>query len=293
MTNNTSILLKKYSVPALFLIVGIVLLFVGLKSGQGMTYMMASILMLVSGILSFLYSSGKLKSTMIVILGGIAGIAAIITISMSRTTVKETLAEQARDKYSYDLSKQNLTDIRYVQKEHMKKTGTYLKTWEEFVAFVKTGTIPFVDAQGTVPARRIKTEEREYLYHDNRPINNLMTEDEAVILSKWAENPHAAWFTGFRRDTVQMGLMQSKFGTKSYTLNRDKAGFTAFSADSLRYIPYTLTEWKLEVRDSVEVGLEQKMATLKVSGKSPFGKKEEMSFGSLNSIELVGTWEND
>jgi hypothetical protein len=293
MTNNFSILLKKYSVPALFLIVGMVLLGVGLSTGQGTTFMMASVLMLASGILSFLYSSGKLKSGVVAILGVLAGTAAVFTIYMSQDTVSDTLKEQARDKYSYEISKQNLTDIRYVQKEYFKVHGVYLKTWEEFVDFVKNGTIPFVVAEGTVPARRIKSEERDYLYHDNRAVDKNMTEDEAVLLSRWKENPHAEWFVGFKRDTTQMSIMNSKFGTKSYKLNREKAGFYKFVADSLPIIPFTDKQWTLEAKDSVDVGAEFKIATLKVSGKSPFGKKEIMYFGSLNSGDLTGSWEID
>ena len=121
MTNNLSVLLKKYSVPALFLIVGILLLVVGIKTGQDWTFMMSAVLMFVAGALSALYSSGKLKPGMLLVLGGMAGIAAIAALYMSTSSVKETIDTQDRNANAYTWSMQNLMDIRYIQKEHFKK----------------------------------------------------------------------------------------------------------------------------------------------------------------------------
>ncbi len=300
MTNNLSVLLKKYSVPALFLIIGILLLIVGVRTNQDWTFMMSAVLMFIAGALSALYSSGKLKATMLLLLGGMAGIAAIVALYLSTTTVKDTIDTQTLNDFAFTWSTQNLIDIRYVQKEHFKKNGTYLKTWDEFTEFLKNGTIPFVESEGTVPGRRISSEERDFLYGDNRAVDNKMTEEEAVLLSRWTENPdpkNAADFNGFRRDTVQMDMFKSKFGTKAYLASRERLGLKKFYADSLRYIPYSSgkTEWTLEVQDSVEIGAEFKITTLKVSGMRPFKKDEGdmMSFGSKNSADLTGTWENE
>lgn len=300
MTNNLSVLLKKYSVPALFLIVGILLLIVGVKTNQDWTFMMSAVLMFVAGALSALYSSGKLKTSIILIFGAMAGIAGIYALYMSTTTVKDTIATQDQNKYAFTLSTQNLMDIRYVQKEHFKKNGTYLKTWDEFTDFLNNGTIPFVESEGTVPGRRISSAERDFLYGDNRAVDNKMTEEEAVLLSRWAENPdseNAASFNGFRRDTVPMDLFKSKFGTAAYKSSREKLGLGKFYSDSLRFIPFSSgqTEWLLEVQDSVEIGAEFKITTVKVSGMRPFMKDKDdmMGFGSKNSGDLTGTWENE
>ena len=297
MTNNLSVLLKKYSVPALFLIVGILLLVVGIKTGQDWTFMMSAVLMFVAGALSALYSSGKLKPGMLLVLGGMAGIAAIAALYMSTSSVKETIDTQDRNANAYTWSMQNLMDIRYIQKEHFKKNGTYLKTWDEFTDFLNNGTIPFVESEGTVPGRRITTDERDFIYGDTRAIDNKMTEEEAVLLSRWTENPKSADFVGFRRDTVQMDLFKSKFGTKAYKTSRERLGLGKFYSDSLRYIPYSAgkDEWLLEVMDSVEIGAEFKIQTLKVSGMRPFFKNKDdmIGFGSKNSADLTGTWENE
>jgi hypothetical protein len=304
MTNNLSVLLKKYSVPALFLIIGMTLLIVGLRTGQGTSFMMSAVMMFAAGALSALYSSGKVKSTLLIVFGGLTGVAAFAALFMSTTTVRDTIAEQEHDALAFTISTQNLTDIRYVQKEHFKKTGEYLRTWEEFTTFVESGTIPFVISEGSVPSRRITSEEMKFLYDDNRAIDNKMTEDEAVLLSKWLENPstdvktgellYAKDFKGFKRDTIQMDMFKSKFATKAYIAKRELLRIGTFYGDSLRFIPFSeKEEWLLEVTDSVEIGAEFKISTLRVSGIGPFGKKKEISFGSKNSGDLSGSWEND
>ena len=47
--------------------------------------------------------------------------------------------------------------------------------------------------------------------------------------------------------------------------------------------------------DSVEIGAEFKIQTLKVSGMRPFFKNKDdmIGFGSKNSADLTGTWENE
>ena len=69
MTNNFSVLFKKYSVPVLLLILGITLLGIGISKEQGPLFMTSSILMFIAGGLSLLYSSGKAKTLLLMIFG--------------------------------------------------------------------------------------------------------------------------------------------------------------------------------------------------------------------------------
>src|SRR5690606_11358370 len=120
-----------------------------------------------------------------------------------------------------------------------EKNGKYLATWDELVDYAKNGTVPKLVSKGSVPARKITPEERNFLYKDNRPIDNLMTEQEAVLLSRWDANPLAADFEGFVRDTIQITFKEAKFGTRSYIRSREVAGLAPYVADSLPYIPFT------------------------------------------------------
>ncbi|OFZ56395.1 MAG: hypothetical protein A3D92_04510 [Bacteroidetes bacterium RIFCSPHIGHO2_02_FULL_44_7] len=65
-----------------------------------------------------------------------------------------------------------------------------------------------VNAVGIVPHRRITAEESIYLYgSDARAIDELMTVEEALQLSEWAEGPN--WegdFSAYSRDTLDWGI---------------------------------------------------------------------------------------
>lgn len=301
MTSNLSVLLKKYSIPVLFFALGIMMIVIGVSKNQGTMFMTAAGLMFVAGILSIGYSSGKLKSGMVYVLGIGAGVAAIVTLYFSYVSVEETATYNANYVKCKSQAKQNLEDIRFIQKAYADANGKYADNWDDLIDFTKTGTVPFVDAQGVVPSRKITPEENKYLYTNNPPIDNNMTDDEAYRLSKWKEGPNYADFKDFRRDTIQVSLYKSKFQSKAYVANRAKAGFHKFSADSLPYIPFTgaRKKWKLETKDSIQVG-EAIMPAIKVSGMIPFanikGKnddQEEIFFGSLSTNDTSGSWENE
>jgi len=295
MTNNFSVLFKKYSVPVLLLILGITLLAVGIVKNQGTMFMLSSILMFVAGALSLLYSSGKMKTLFLMIFGGFAGVAGVIMLSISWGEVSESIRIQDRNELLVKTAKQNLEDIIYAQKEYKQKNGVYASTWEELTDFIKTGTVDYVVQEGSVPGRKITPEEREFLYGDNRAIDFNMTEIEAYRLSKWDENPNKSDFQGFRRDTVQVSLFKTKFQSRSYLENRKVNELGKFYADSLRYIPMTSgkEEWLLETNDSLMTADSTFAPAIKVSGTLPF-VKEEMYFGSMTTPnELSGSWEDE
>ena len=68
MVGNFSISLKKYSVPVLFFILGILLFYAGISGKQNMTFMISAVMMFVAGVMSILYSSGSFKSILLYIL---------------------------------------------------------------------------------------------------------------------------------------------------------------------------------------------------------------------------------
>lgn len=295
MTNNFSVLFKKYSVPVLLLILGLTLLIVGVTKSQGSTFMLSSLLMFVAGGLSLLYSSGKMKTTFLVIFGILAGIAGIVVLSISWNEVSSEIKSQNRIELSDKTAKQNLQDIIYIQKQYQERNGIYAGTWDEMTQFVKNGKVDYVFSEGSVPSRKYKKEERAFLYGDGRAIDVNMTELEAYRLSKWKDNPYAADFKNFRRDTTQVSLLTSKFKSKSYLAARKLSGLGKFYPDSLRFIPFTKgkREWNMETRDSLDVGDGQTAPAIKVNGVLPF-TKEKMSFGSLiKPNELSGSWENN
>lgn len=300
MTSSLPVLIKKYSVPIILIIFGLGLTIFGLKNAQDGMFMASAILMFTAALISFLYSSGKVKPGIAVLVGAVAGICALGILALSYFEVKTSSEYKENYNNCKLLALQNLEDIRYVQKIYAEQNGKYIDNWDDFVDFVKNGEIDIVQAEGLVPNRKLESVENIYLYPDNPPVDVNMTEMEAYLLSKWKEGPN--WqrdFANFKRDTVPEKIMNIRFNSRSYRENREKLGFYAFSPDSLPIIPYTKKKWILETKDSILVN-DVKKPAIYVHGKIPFadieGKNhdtEEISFGSLSTGEVDGSWEND
>lgn len=292
MNNRLSVLLKKYAVPAIFIVMGLTVLVYGFANNQDGMFKMSSVFLFVAAILSFMYSSGKFKTSLINALGIVTAIGAAATIYLSFKSVSDTQKYMMDYKISRLKAEQNLADIRFIQKRHAEINGKYAATWDEFLAFAKVATMDYIDAKGTVPSRKMTQEESKFVYKDNRPVDKAMTEEEALILAKWDNAPQD--LKDFRRDTIKVNMMKTKFGSATYNDNRLINGIGHFSLDSLPYIPYTKEKWKLETKDSVGV---DKSPAIKVSGTLPFTKvqgakkKEEMFFGSITSNDTGGSWE--
>lgn len=295
MNSNFSMIIRKFAAPLIFTVLGLIVLIYGFTTNQDGTFILASVFLFAAALISMLYSSGKVKPAILNIVGIVAGLAALFTIYMSWTSVKKSEHYREIQKLTELKAQQNLADIRFIQKNCAEATGKYASNWEEFISYAKEAKMQYIDAKGSVPGRRLSPEESRYIYKDNRPQDNNMTEEEAYILSKWTEGPNYAEFASFIRDTTYVSLLETKFGSASYVDTRMINGLGAFSLDSLPYIPWTKEKWTIETRDSVLVG-DQKFPAIRVSGKLPFAKIEgakrpEIYFGNLTSNETGGSWE--
>ncbi len=296
-----TVILKKYTVPALFFIIGLIVISIGISQNQGLMFNMAAVMLFVAGALSVFLSTGSLKSGVVYVLGGSAGIAAIVALFFSWKSVNETTTYNNNYKECKALAIQNLQDIRYIQKIYAGKNGKYISDWNELIDFVQNGTMPYMDPIGNVPNRKVDLAENKYLHNGkNPPVDQDMTEKQAYILSKWLEGPNwAKDFKNFKRDTIQKSIMELKFNNISYTKNREKLGFYRFSADSLPFIPFTGSQerWTVMTKDSVKMG-EESFPTLRIEGNIPFAEvqgknedKELIYFGNTSINDLGGSWE--
>jgi hypothetical protein len=296
---NFGLLLKKFSMPVLLLITGIGMTLFGLTSKQNTIFNVSSILLLLSAVLTFIYSWGGLTKRFFVLSGAIAGSASLILLFLSYKSVKETQDYIENYKKCKSLAISNLNDLRAIQIEYVKVHKRYAKSPEEILEFLKTATVDSVATAGTVPTRKITVEERNFLYNDNRPIDNNMTLVEAYRLSKSKLCPQD--LKDFRYDTLKTSLIGSKFTwNKSYQESRVKSGFPKFSVDSLFSIPFTggKEKWKFEI--GVAMKGREEVPVMRISGKIPFsevqGKKNELLFvGKLDVPETtpVGSWEDE
>lgn len=304
MSGNFVVLFKKYGIPVLFVLSSLVLLIVGISSKQETPYFIATTMMILASVLSILFSAGKLTTKIAWPVGIVAGLLSIVAAYLLVTDVKGTIDFEKRHEEARALAIRNLEDIRDIQKMYFAEKGEYLGSWKEFEDFLRNGKITTVEVEGMVPKRRIYEHERDFLYTDKPPIDREMNELEAWRLSKWTENPNYNEFIGFRRDTIQVSILETKYTKNStYKKMRESRNFPEFTEkyiDSLKFIPFTngKDQWKLEYNPAVSLG-ESTVPALKVSGKLPFAKDERSSerevlyFGTLEKNRLDGSWEND
>lgn len=294
MTSKLSLLFKKYTVPTIFTILGIIMVVMGLKSQQNTEYVIATVMMFVAGALSFLYSSGAISSKILSILGFVALLGSAGAMYQAWASVRSTTIHNKNYARCVALARLNLTDIRATQKAYAEVNGVYANSWEKVVDFAKNGMVPVVEAEGTVPPRPLSKQEIKFLYNDNRAADDNMTEQEAVRLSRMETPPMD--LQNFRRDTVMKPFRATKFDTRSYQESRENKGYPRFYADSLPYIPMSGGQmWKLETKDSIPFG-DAMMPAIRVSGILPYAKiegtkKEEIYFGKLTMPETAGSWE--
>ncbi len=293
--NDFGNIIKKYSAPALFLIIAIIIAIIGITQKQPMIFNISALLMFIAAIFSFLFSSGKLRGQVLIILGIISGIAAMLVLFVVFRTIKISADFKRNFEQLETKSQFVLSDIRQIQKAYAEKNGAYATNFNELIDFVKNGKTFYVVAEGSVLFRPITVEERAYLYGDNRLLDKNMTELEAWRLSKMPNaDPKLATF---KRDTLEQSFYESKFNKSTYLDSRIKAGLGKFNIDSLAYIPESKKEWKLEVKNGVALG-DEKINAIYVSGKLPYGEDKGkegpvLFFGdkTLSSKNLGGSWE--
>lgn len=298
--DNIGLFIRKYSIPVLFTLIGLIVLIYGISNEQNGAFLFSAGMILAAGVLSGLFSLGKLRPMIVMGIGVGFGLVAILLIVMSYTGVSTTLKYQEDRELCIEMAKQNLSDIRFLQKLHKEQTGKYIDNWDDLIDFANNGTMPELIQTGNVPNEKITPEERDYLYGDNRPIDKNMTEEEAIKLSKWKENPRHSIFEGFVRDTNQVSIYKTKFQNQAYVDNRIKNDLDKFSAKDLPYIPFTnkKEKWDMKIKNNVKVG-EIVDQALYVGKTIPFAEYEGskkhilMFFGSTSTHDLEGSWEID
>ena len=317
---NIALLIKKYSVPAIFGVVGLLLLIQGIRSDQSMEFVFATIVILLSSVMSFLNVSGVISNKITTIIGfvslSIAGIVIFVTI----TSVNDTVKHNDDYKFMKNISIRNLRDVQTTQKAFFNKYGVYAHNWQTIINFIENDSIAVPDDKGTVPNRKITEKERDYLiqfglYKKGQAIDDNMNTKEAYYLSKSDNCP--ADLIGFRRDTINVSFIETNFTkNRSYMKERKDNEFGDFIAKDLKYIPFTnkkktwaldtamlvikQKEWEVVDNDSTEVlRIKDTIMTFRIEGILPVQEiegmqtKEVMCLGNIVKNDFSGSWEVD
>lgn len=310
---------KRFLLPTIFLIAGIVLLQMALVPAveeihtysngeivdteyvnipQSKAFLYGALFFLIASVIWIIYLFGIIRSFIGYAVIAIMAVLSVVILYWDYKVVQDQVAHDAAYETRETDIIARMNDIKAAQLAFKEAKGVYTNSMDELIDFVKTGKKMKILKQGKIPERKITPEERDYLYNDNRPIDKLMTEVEATALSK-APFPVENLDPNFKRDTSFVPVMEAIFTDEKYVTNRQKADPSlAFHPDSLRYVPYSKN---LVVLDTafIDKGEGIKAPALYFEMTHPMSKKmgkevyEKYSIGSLTSNQLNESWKRD
>ena len=302
---NISLLLKKYSVPFLFSVLGIVLIIVSLTSDQPFEFVLAAIIILICSIFLFLSVSGKVSNMLTNIIGGVCLVIACYAFYSVMSTVSVSIEHNNNYSLMKGLAIRNLKDIKKAQKEYNKKYHSYASNWSELIAFIELDSVPRIERKGSIPNRKITEIERDYLiqfglYKKGDAIDNKMSPKEAYFLSKSDICPDE--LRTFKMDTIMVSFIETQYTqNNAYLTERKQNNYGDFNAKNLRYIPFTNNKSEWNIDTVMHVSATDTMCIFRIEGILPIPKnegakaKEIMCLGSIvnRDEQLTGSWEDD
>lgn len=297
MNTDISVIFKKYLVAGLIASFGLIMLVVGIRTGQDNLFMTAATNILIGGILATLFSAGVLKSNAVL---GIGIVCIVVTVYIGYASVKSINATIAHNKartQSEELVRYSLTQIRDIQRAHRNTHGRYAADWDELFDFFENGKVTIIESEKSVPAKRLSREEVKIIYNDNRAMDRNMDEREAAILASLGNPTNNPDLVGFRRDTVVKSFKEDYLSSISRIKERQRLGIKEFNVTDLRYIPMSepKEEWEIKTREDFPYGNDT-IPTIRVEGKEPVAvfedsKRQIVGFGNLQTNSDKAFWE--
>ena len=298
MNNQLSLIVKRYLLPGIIVIFGIVLIILGLVSKQDGLFMMASVNLLIGGALAILFSAGILKRNIILIIGIVCIVFTVFVAYAARQSVNNTIQHDKDYKISEQLYQYQLNEIRELERAYHQKYRVYAPSFKALKEFFESDSIEKIDATGSVPARYLTEKERDVLYTNKPALDANMTEREAALLAALGNPTNSPDLVGFKRDTIMIPYKDEYLSSSSAQAKRETLALGEFSVDKLRYIPMTdpKEEWTIETRDRVPYINNDTISTIHVYGKQPIprfekGTRRVVGFGNIETGSDKGSWE--
>ena len=188
-------------------------------------------------------------------------------------------------------------DIKAAEIAFKEERGAFTDSFEDLVDFVKNGTKMDFVKNGPLPERKISVEERDLIYGDDRPIDNLMTEIEAAAIARQTGNK--IWFSQekglveFQRDTIFIPVMDAIFNSNRYLTAREKMGaLLDFHPDSMKHVPFSSSLATLDTASIIKSELSVPTILIKMVHpmKHPTEGFKEYTIGATNDNHLRDNW---
>ncbi len=284
-----------------FLICGIILLKIALvpeevllNNGemlpvkQSPLFLYGALFFIVGSVVWFLYLFGMINTIIGYVIMFIMAGSSVYLLYRDYKTVNDDVQYLAEYKKMNDNIIARMNDIKEAEVAFKEFNRYYTNNLDSLIYFVKTGKKMSVPNIGSLPERRITAEERDYIYGDNRPIDKLMTEQEAHALAK-SPNPPSD-LLNFKRDTIYLSVLDAIFYDDKFVERRSKLGdnLIDFHPDSLKYVPFTQNLVQLDT-NSVMKG-EIRVPTLRILMVHPMDPEKKYQIGDLNDNHLRDNW---
>jgi hypothetical protein len=252
----------------------------------------AGLFFILVGAVWLLYIFNILKSIVGISVVTILTALSVFILNKDYSIVKEDVEYQnKKDKYQREI-KGRISDVKIAEIEFKKENGVYTNNANALIDFVKNGKTISYDRSGVTPPRAITTDERTFLYgkNDNRALDNNMSDIQAKAISKWVDSPDSTKteFSGYKRDTVYVSVLETVFHSNSYKESRNKNLELEFHPDSLKFIPYSGQLITLDTA-SITRG-ELFIPTLLIQVIHPAFLKDTLQVGDLESNSLKDNW---
>lgn len=286
--------------PVIFLICGIIMLQIAmvpdqveLNNGemlavkQNALFLYGALFFIVGSVVWFLYLFGLINTIIGYLIMTVMACSSIYLLYRDYKTVNDDVQYLAQYKKMDKDIIARMNDIKEAEVAFKEFYRRYTNNMDTLIDFVKNGKKMSVPNIGSLPERRITAEERDYIYGDNRPIDKLMTEQEAHALAK-SPNPPSD-LLNFKRDTIYLSVLDAIFYDDKFVERRDKFGpELSFHPDSLRYVPYTTNLVSLDT-NSVLKG-EIRVPTLRILMIHPMDSAKVYQIGDLEDNHLRDNW---
>ncbi|MBD3636378.1 MAG: hypothetical protein HUJ25_03475 [Crocinitomicaceae bacterium] len=297
--------IKRYIFPALFLVLGVFALFaavtpqeIELNNGQVLQveqnklFLAGSLVLIIGSVIWVLYLVGVINSMVGYVVMTLLAIGSAVVIYYDYVVVREQVrfenmyAERATE------IKTRIMDIKAAQLAYKESKGTFTDSFDDLIKFVKNGEVMDFIKNGSLPDRRITPEERDLIYGDDRPIDKLMTEEEATFLAR--KNGGKIDGKDFQRDTIFVSVMESIFNSDRYQTAREKlGGQIPFHPDSMRYVPYSQNPAEIDTGSVMKGDL--RVATLRIlmthPMQHPIDGYVDYTVGALDDNHLRESWD--
>lgn len=245
--------MKKYILPGILVLIGLVLVINGLTTEQNGAFMLGAFGVLIAGAVSLVSTIVQL-SKMLRLVISIAMVLIVVGLAYADyMSIKVPIEFQNEKERRYEHVIQRLKDIRTAELAFKAKYQRYQGDMDSLVAFVETDSLLFIKAIGEVP--------------------DTMTL-EAAIKAGIAS-----------RDTIYVNAMDSLFGSQD-----PKERVHPFHVDSMAVVPFTGgQQFALDAgsvkRSSVDVPVFQ------ATDSKPFDTRDVLQVGSMSDPKTNGNWE--